>query len=393
MLHPFGPAHVAHPAQRDGRRQVPQTAGMRTVGVEEELLLVDPSTGEPLSVAAEVLRQVDVPPSDGPGGTVEAELQQEQIETDTRPHTDVSELLAEVVEARRRVASAAAEVGAAVAALGTSPLAVTPRTTPKARYERMQERFGLTQAEQLTCGLHVHVAVGSDDEGVGVLDRARVWLPVLLALSTNSPFWQGADSGYASFRWQAWSRWPMAGPVEVQGSAEAYRAMVDGLLATDVPMDHGMLYLDARLSAEYPTVELRVADVCRDAEDTALVAALGRALVETSARSWADGEPAPPVPAAVLRLAHWRAARSALDGDLLDPLTCRPRPAPEVVGALLAHVEDALRSAGDLDRVRARVEHLLVHGPGARRQREAYETTGSLADVVAQAVAATAAAG
>ncbi|WP_460460803.1 glutamate--cysteine ligase [Angustibacter peucedani] len=371
---------------------------MRTVGVEEELLLVDPTSGEPLAVSTAVLREVGdavgtaaTPdrPDDEPGGTVEAELQLQQVETDTHPHEDVDALLAEVRSARRLVANAASEVGAAVVALGTSPLPVTPRTTPDPRYAAMRERFGLTQSEQLTCGLHVHVQVGSDDEGVGVLDRVRVWLPVITALSANSPYWQGADSGYASFRSQAWSRWPMAGPVDVVGSVEGYRAMVARLLATDVPMDAGQLYFDARLSTAYPTVELRVADVCLDAQDTALLAALGRALVDTAAQEWADDVPAPPLPAALVRLAGWRAARSALDADLLDPLEATPRPAAEVVHALLDHVGPALRSNGDHDRVTARVEHLLAHGTGARRQRDAVRSAGAFSAAVTAAVEAT----
>ena len=302
---------------------MPQTALVRTVGVEEELLLVDPTTGEPLAVSAAVLRAVeppdppDEPPEGSPGGTVEAELQQQQIETDTHPQRDVEQLLAEVVAARRLVAEAARAVGATVAALGTSPLPVTPRTTPNARYLAMRERFGLTEAEQLTCGLHVHVSVASDDEGVGVLDRIRGWLPVLTALSASSPFWQGTDTGYASYRSQAWSRWPMAGPLDVLGSAAAYRARVAQLLATDVPMDPAMLYFDARLSTRYPTVELRVADVCLDARDTALVAALGRALVETAAPGVVGRRACPAA-------AHRARPSGALAGGALGP---RRRPA------------------------------------------------------------------
>src|SRR3954454_6319321 len=194
---------------------------MRTVGVEEELLLVDPVSGEPLSVADAVLRSGDRRPADAAagdiegeeaGGSLERELHQQQLETDTRPHTALGKLAADLLAWRRRAGDAARAGGARVAALATSPLPVTPRTTPKDRYLRMAEQFGLTQAEQLTCGCHVHVSVDSPEEGVAVLDRIRVWLPVLTALSANSPYWQGQDSGYASFRSQAWGRWPSAGP-------------------------------------------------------------------------------------------------------------------------------------------------------------------------------------
>ncbi|MDT0323939.1 YbdK family carboxylate-amine ligase, partial [Streptomyces millisiae] len=131
----------------------------------------------------------------------------------------------------------------------------------------------------------------SDEEGVAVLDRVRCWLPVLLALTANSPFWQGQDTRYASYRSRVWGRWPSAGPVELHGSAERYHEQVAALVSTGVLKDEGMVYFDARLSRSYPTVEVRIADVCQDPADTVLLAALTRALVETAAREWRAGEP------------------------------------------------------------------------------------------------------
>jgi carboxylate-amine ligase len=370
---------------------------MRTVGVEEELLLVDPLSGEPLSVAGAVLSQaeraragspaaVDHAEDEGPGGTLEGELQQQQLEIDTRPHTDLGELGVELVEWRRRADASARAVGARVAALATSPLPVTPRTTPKERYLRMGEQFGLTHAEQLTCGCHVHVSVESAAEGVAVLDRIRVWLPVLTALSANSPYWQGQDSEYASFRSQAWGRWPSAGPIEVQGSVRRYRELVADLLGTGVLLDEAMAYFDARLSARYPTVEVRVADVCLRADDAVLIAALCRGLVETAARDARAGNDAPAAPAALLRLAAWRAARSGTADVLVHPADWRPRRAAEVIADLVDHVRPALTRSGDLQRVESLLENVLARGSGARRQREVLDRSGTLLDVVLDAV-------
>ncbi|GAA4351423.1 carboxylate-amine ligase [Angustibacter luteus] len=369
---------------------------MRTVGVEEELLVVDPETGQALALAAAVVALDGRDDGAGaPGGTLEGELQLQQVEVDTHPQTDLSALADDVVAARARAAEAAGRVGAQIAALATSPLPTTPRTTPAARYLTMAERFGLTESEQLTCGLHVHVGVESDDEGVAALDRIRVWLPTLIALSVNSPFWSGVDSGYGSFRSQLWNRWPTAGPLELLGSADAYHRLVAEHLATDVPLDAGMLYFDARLSAQYPTVEVRVADVCLLAQDTVLVAALCRALVETAVRDWRDGRPPDDVPTALLRLASWRAGRSGLDENLVDPGTWRPRRASEVVASLVEHVRPALADSGDLDEVQDGVADLLHRGPGAVRQRTvlhrgALSGDVTMADVVRDAVEQTA---
>ncbi|ARQ68020.1 glutamate--cysteine ligase [Streptomyces marincola] len=353
----------------------------RTVGVEEELLLVDAVTAEPRAVAGAVL-------AGEPQDVVVAELQQQQLETNTSPCSSLDELAAEIVRWRRHAAALAREEGARVAALATSPLPVAPELTPKGRYLRMARAFGLTAQEQLTCGCHVHVGVGSDEEGVAVLDRIRPWLAPLLALTANSPLWQGQDTGYAGYRHQIWGRWPTTGPQEVFGSAARYHATVDSLLATGTLLDIGMVYFDARLSAAHPTVEVRIADVCQDAEDAVLLAALVRGLVETAAREWADGRPPPEGSAAQLRLAAWRASRSGLGGALVHPLTHRPTAAREVIEALVAHVAPAVKDIGDLALVRAGVDRVLARGNGASRQLRTLASAGP-AGVIHEAVART----
>jgi carboxylate-amine ligase len=361
----------------------------RTVGVEEELLLVDAVTGVARSVASEVLRVAESrgaagagTADDEPGGSIGPELQEQQLETDTTPEQDLGLLQTELVGWREKARAAAAETGALVLASGTTPLPVRPDTVDDPRYRRIAERFGLTASEQLSCGCHVHVSVESDDEAVAVLDRVRVWVPTLLALSANSPFWQGEDSGYASYRSQVLVRWPTNGPTEIHGSARAYADHLRQLTATGVPLDEGMAYFDARPSATYPTLEVRVADVCLDTRDAVLVAALTRALVETAAAEWKADVPPEPASVAVLRLADWQAGRYGVTGDLLHPTTHRPRPAREVVDALVGHVAPALRSAGDLGRVEEGVERVLTRGTGATRQRATLAEVGRLDEAV-----------
>jgi carboxylate-amine ligase len=152
-----------------------------------------------------------------------------------------------------------------------------------------------------------------------------------------------------------------------------------------------MVYFDARLSRRYPTVEVRVADVCLDVGDAVLVAGLSRALVDTAAAQWRAGVPAPPLSAAVLRLASWRASRWGLADALVHPAEQRLRPAAAVVGSLIDHVRPALAANGDLRRVEAQVESVLGRGTGARRQRQVAAASGRLADVVADAVERTSA--
>ncbi|MGV0098803.1 glutamate--cysteine ligase 2 [Streptomyces californicus] len=360
----------------------------RTVGVEEELLLVDADSGEARALSSAVLAIAERR-ADGESA-FESELHRQQLEFSTHPCADMGELGDSVRRWRAEAVRHAEQAGASVAALATSPLPVSPEIGAGERYRWMAEHYGLTAQEQLTCGCHVHVSVESDEEGVAVLDRMRVWLPVLLALSANSPFWQGKDTRYGSYRSQVWGRWPSAGPVEIHGSAEAYHARVRSLVATGALRDEGMIYFDARLSHRYPTVEVRVADVCLDPADTVLLATLVRGLVETSAREWREGRPVPDTSSGLLRVASWQAGRSGLDDRLLHPRTLRPEPAGEVLLSLLDHVRDALKDSGDLEAVEKALAEVDRRGNGARIQRGILERTGSLRETVAECVRITA---
>jgi len=372
---------------------------MRSVGVEEELLLVEPGTGQPRAVAEAALRGIREAEANGnrPGDvtgdeaarSLDLELQAQQLETNSRPCRELGELGRELRRCRALAAEVAARAGNRVAALGTSPVPVVPQLVREGRYLAMARAFGLTADEQLTCGCHVHVEISSAEEGVAVLDQIGPWLAVLLALSANSPFWQGQDSGYASFRYQAWGRWPSAGPTEAFGTAQAYQQTVRQMVSTGTLLDTGMVYFDARLSEHYPTVEIRIADVCLYADDAVLIAALSRALVETEARRWRSGHGSPHPRIEMLRLAAWRASRSGLDDVLLSPVTGRPEPARIVVNALLKHVADALDDAGDTAAVNELLAAILTRGNGATFQRRTHHAS-SLSSMIDSAADATA---
>lgn len=361
----------------------------RTFGVEEEFLLVNPATGQPEPVAELALAQGAKRVASDFSPALTLEVKQEQLEAVGPVCTTLQELQASIHEGRAMADAAARSVGARAAALATSPLWVSPSMVRRPRFQSMADSFGLTFKEQLTCGFHIHVGVTSGKEGVAVLDRIRVWLPVLLALSANSPFWQGHDSGYASFRYQAWNRWPTAGPCERFGSEKEYRRYIRSLLATGVLVDEGMVYFDARLSPAHPTVEVRIADVCLDPAHAAAIAAIVRALVEQAALDWRAGLRAPRLSAAQLRLAAWQASASGAEGTLLHPLLNTPCPADEAVEALLAHIRPVLASTGDADPVARELARILTSGTGARRQRDTMASSQSLAAVVADAVEAT----
>ena len=320
------------------------------------------------------------------GEQVEAELNLAQIETGTAVCTTLAEVRAELERLRAGLRQAAAQVGCSVVSAGTHPTA-SPEDSgvnpAKERYRRLERDFQAVAREQLVNGCHVHVGVADRDLAISVLDRIRPWLPTVVALAANSPFWAGADSGYASYRTEVWSRWPLTGMPEPLASRAEYDELIAALQAVDALPDATFLYWDVRPSARYDTLEFRAADACLTVDDAVMVAGLWRAIARTAANEARAGAPPPALRNELLQAARWRAARYGLAGTLVDLDECRTAPAGEVVERLLAHVRPALEEAGDWDEVRALVERALGGGNGAMRQRAALARRGEMADVLA----------
>jgi glutamate---cysteine ligase / carboxylate-amine ligase len=362
---------------------------MRKIGVEEELMLVDPDTGELAAVSSKALRAHEEMAQQDPAteeDLVDQEAFLQQIETATKPCTGLAELRDEIVRGRRAAGRAARAAGAAAVAVPTPVLtAEEAQVTPKERHQRILDEYGEMSRQSLVCGMHMHIDIESHDEAVRVLDGIRPWLQVLLAISTNSPYWHGRDTGFASWRSQVWERWPSAGPAEPFESPEEYRRTLEKMVEWGAAADEGMLYLDTRIAKDLPTIEVRVADVCTEVEDAVLIASLARALVETAAnesdsRAWRSD---------LLRAASFRASRYGLAGTLVNPHTWELAPAREVFEALRTHVEPALRDAGDWEWTGDAFDRLMAQGTGSARQRSAYEASGSVQGVVKDLIART----
>ena len=355
----------------------------RTIGIEEELLLIDPATRQVSPRSQRVLKQATDHRSATSEEDLDKELFRHQLETRTPPAADVSDLREHVVAQRAAAAAAAERAGVVTVASATSPMAGgAPQVTREDRYLSMVALYGEIARTGGICGMHVHVEVDSDEQGVAVIDRLVPWLPALLAISANSPYAQGRDTGYESWRSQVWAQWPSAGPTERFGSLEAYEEVSRRLIATGAALDRGMLYFDARLSVDNPTVEVRITDVCADPDDGVLVAALVRALVTRFADAEPDEAPGPAWRTEYLQAAQWRAARFGLSDRLLSPATIELAPARDVLALLVRTVRDQLEACGDVDLVHDGLERVLAGG-GASRQRAAYERSGGdLAAVV-----------
>lgn len=354
-----------------------------TVGAEEEFLLVDPKTGEPApqnaAVAAEAKRR---------GVKLQLELSSCQVETTSSVAATGAELGEELSRLRRTAAQAAQAVGVQLLACGLPP--ATPHEFPVTdtpRYQRIGEEFGMIAHEQGICGCHVHVQVPDRDAAIHVSNWLRPWLPSLLALSANSRVYRNADSGYASWRSVLWRRWPAAGAPPFFASSDEYDGTVRMLVDTGVILDKDMVYWDVRPSADFPTVEVRVADVPATVAETVLLATLTRAAVMTALDAPDEARRLPP---GALRAAYWKAAHDGLSGRTVDLIHDRGAvPADEQLQALVQRVRPALESLGEYDYVLDELARVVSHGNGAMRQLRAWRKRGEVRDVIAEAAEAT----
>ncbi|MFI8461899.1 glutamate--cysteine ligase [Kitasatospora sp. NPDC085464] len=359
-----------------------------TLGVEEEFLLVDRRTRLPADRAPQVIATAEAVL----GGRVQAEFFPVQVEVCTEPTTRLGDLRADLVRLRSVVAAAAADAGCLLVASGTPVLSAPGpgRVTDDPRYRAMAARYeGVADGYAgALCGCHVHLGTVDRGQALALGNHLRPWLPVVQALAVNSPFTEGRDSGFASWRTIRWSRWPTVGPAPVLDE-ERYEELVAALVETGVLLDRRMVYWYARPSEHVPTLEIRVADVNADLQTVLLLAALLRGLAAVLLDEIAQGRPAPACPAGLVHAAHWQAARSGLSGEGADPATGKRAPMALLVERLLERAAPGLAAAGDLTAVETGLAHVHRLGTGADRQRRALDRHGRLTSVVDELAALT----
>ena len=265
------------------------------------------------------------------------------------------------------------------------------QVTQTPRYRQMLADYQLLAREQLICGTQVHIGIDDRDVAVAVGNRVAPFVPTLLALSASSPFWaDGSDTGYSSGRTLVWQRWPTTGLAAPVSSAAEYDGLVADLVSSGAIADEGMVYFDVRPAVSAPTLELRVCDSCPSVDTIVLIAGLFRALVDREIEGLSAGSPPLEISAPMGRAALWRAARSGLEGDLVDVTGPRGRPAAEVVTELVHMVRPQLEASGDWNVVSQLADRVLVAGTSAARQRRALRRRGRLTDVVDQLIDETA---
>jgi carboxylate-amine ligase len=356
-----------------------------TVGIEEELMILD---GRSLGLANAI--ETILAGYDG-DGDVKPEMMESVLEIAVGPCRDTREAGAALRALRRSVSEVAAREGLCIGSAGTHPFALweDQRISARERYRTLVEALRFVARQELIFGLHVHVGLDDREKAIHVANGLRVHVPVLLALSANSPFWRADPTGLASTRMPVFRSFPRTGiPPRYDGWAD-YERRVAFMVDSGVMEDYTWLWHDVRPHPELGTVEMRAMDAQTSVEHTLALAALIQAMVKELGEHFDAGGRLADHPHEMLEENKWLAARHGLEGELVDLPDRRRVPtralARRLYDRLAGHAED-LGSRAELDGVL----DLLDHGNGAQRQRVVFEANRDFAEVMREIVAATA---
>jgi carboxylate-amine ligase len=343
-----------------------------TVGIEEEYLLVDRASRDvALDPPRAILERCQAIAG---AELVEPELLRSQIEVETRVCATVAEARDDLARLRRVISEVAGGYGLAPIAASTHPFAEwhEQRKTRKARYELLFRDMQSLARRLLICGMHVHVGIEDDELRVQLLNRFAGYLPLLLSLSTSSPFWQGEDTGLKSFRLTVFDNFPRSGLPEQFRDYRDYTQHIDILKRAGVLQDATFIWWDLRISARYPTLETRVADMCTSLEDAAGIAALTQSILHYLYRMHRDHQHTPVHSRFLVDQNRWRAMRYGYDEGLVDFTTASVTGIGELLADLVGRVSPDAEELG-CSRELQRVLQIPQRGTSAHRQLAIYQ--------------------
>jgi carboxylate-amine ligase len=358
------------------------TSAAYTIGIEEELMILDGESLDLANAIEQLLREDEE--------RVKPELMESVCEIATSPCSGIDDAGEELVELRRHVCHVADETGLAIGSAGTHPSALweDQRIAARPRYRDLIEALRFVARQELIFGMHVHVGLDDPDKAIHVANGMRVHLPVLLALSANSPFWQGRHTGLMSARTPIFRAFPRVGVPPAYADWDDYAKRIGFMVESGVMEDYTYLWYDVRPHPKLGTVEIRVCDSQTRVEHTMGLAALIQAMVRELSEHFEAGSPLADYPWEMLDENKWLAARHGLEGELIDLPTRERIPTRELTRRLLDRLVDHARDLGADGHFDA-VEDILARGNGAHRQRVVYEANRDLREVMREIVTAT----
>jgi carboxylate-amine ligase len=357
-----------------------------SLGVEEEFQLLSSESFELTQRFDELVELV------GDDERIKPELLRSTAEAATGVTASVAAAAEQVRQLRRRLVDAAAERGIAIVSAGTHPFSryEHQEVTDEERYRELLDSMAWVADRQLIFGLHVHVGLETAQQAIAVANRVRTWLPELLALSTNSPFWQGRDTGLSSTRSKVFDTFPRSGLPPAFASFEEFELLVERGVRTNSFADYTYIWWDLRPHPRLGTIEVRICDAQTRLENLTGIVALVQSLVAAAAAEYDERGSLPTEPVTLIAENRWRAARHGLHADLIDLEHDTERAAPDAIRALVERARPAARRLGCPDELET-VESILARGTGADEQRRALEEGGTLLAVARWLAAQTAA--
>jgi carboxylate-amine ligase len=356
-----------------------------TLGIEEELMILDSETLN-LQNAVESLIE------DSPDGEIKPELMESVLEIATQPRGSAREAGEQIRALRRQVADAAERQGLRIGSAGTHPFAMweDQRISSDERYRELVSQLRFVARQEIIFGLHVHVGLDDPDKAVHVTNGMRVHVPVLLALSANSPFWRAQATGLASTRMPIFRAFPRTGMPPTYRDWADFEARIGFMVDSGAIPDYTFLWYDVRPHPNFGTVEVRTMDAQTRVEHTLALAALTQAMVKELAEHYEAGGELATYPYEMLEENRWLAARHGLDGRLVDlphkRMVSTKELARRLYDRLRPHAQD-LGAETEFDGL----QDILARGDGASRQRVIYEANHDFNEVVREIVAATSA--
>lgn len=341
-----------------------------TFGIEEEYFLVDPQTR---NAAARVPRAFLKACRKRMGSAIAPELMQSQIEVASPILHSCGQAREIMLGLRGGLSDVAMAMGYRLMAAGTHPMAAwtEQRNTKKPRYERLMDDFQIVGRRNVFCGLHVHVALPPDEDRVRVMNRAMRWLPLFLALSTSSPFWNRQDTGLLSYRQAAYDEWPRTGIPDYFENEADYAAFAQRLVSAGAIRDASYLWWAIRPALRYPTLELRITDCCTELDDALALAALYRCLIRMLVRRPEIGTVWRGPTRRVIDENRWRAKRHGIEAGFIDEHEGGVKPATEWLDELRALVAEDARVLGCEASIR-RLGTIVARGTSAHAQLAHY---------------------
>ncbi|HEY8867706.1 MAG TPA: carboxylate-amine ligase [Solirubrobacteraceae bacterium] len=355
-----------------------------TIGIEEELMILDAET-------LELTNMIEAMLEDAPQGEIKPELMESVLEIATDPCRDVPEAGVQLRALRAQVGETARGKGLRIGAAGTHPFAMweDQRIVARPRYRDLVSALRFVARQEIIFGVHVHIGIDDPEKAIHVSNGMRVHVPVLLALSANSPFWRADATGMASTRMPIFRAFPRVGIGPTYADWADYKRRIDFMRESRVIEDYTYLWYDVRPHPNFGTVEVRVMDVQTRIEHTLALAAFVQALAKELAEHHEAGKQLSKYPFEMLDENKWLAARYGLEGELVD-LPTRDRIATkDLARRLLDRMREHAQDLGCESELEG-IEDLLAHGNGADRQVVVYEANHDLREVVAEIVAAAA---